>query len=99
MTETYDPKAKKSLTEIENQSGLIKLESRVKYVGSSPCFVNRNGTVKKIKREWVSARTLSRAGYGKEEPGYSITLHVLWDGPAPHGPQSCCLNEVELTPI
>lgn len=100
MAEVYDPKAKKNLETTVNKNGQsLTVGDRVRYTGSSPCFLGDSGKLVKLKREWVSARTLSRAGlYGP--PGYSVTALVLWDRPAkhgPHGPASCGPDEIEPT--
>lgn len=86
---TYDPKAKKTLQSYEHEGHTYKLGDRVRYIGSSPCFTGKVGTLTKINREWHSRRSQTRAGFSGKPGFYALLLLVLWDGPAPSGPQSC----------
>lgn len=95
MDETYDPKAKKNINNVINKVGItLTIGDRVRYIGSSPCFIGYTGTLKKLKKEWTSARTLSRAGFAGQKPGYSVTALVLWDEATQCGPQCCGPNEL-----
>jgi hypothetical protein len=98
MTEKYDPKAKRTINSTTVGGATLTVGDRVRYTGSSPCFVGKAGKLTKLKREWVSARSLSRAGFGGDEPGYAITAFVLWDGTPASGPyahpQSCRPDEL-----
>jgi len=99
MAETYDPKAKKMLDSVTIKGVEIKVKDRVRYVGSSPCFTGKCGVLTKLKREWVSARQMARAGFAGSPAGYATTAYVLWDGTPTTGPyafpQSCCPDELE----
>lgn len=98
--EVYDPKAKKRLDAIVVNDVTLKLEDRVRYVGSSPCFVGKSGVLKRIRKEWASARQMSRAGFRGYSGRYSYTIEVLWDGTPTEGPyaypQGCNPDDVVL---
>lgn len=100
MTETYDPKAKRVLDSIGVNGVVLKIGDRVRYIGSSPCFIGRSGALIKIRREWVSARQRSRAGFVGYPAGYALSAEVLWDGTPTSGPyahpQSCVPSELAL---
>ena len=98
--ETYDPKAKKLVNTVTTKSGeILTVGCRVRYVGSTPCFVGDFGVLKKIKREWRSARRMSRAGFAGSSPYYAMTALVLWDQANQHGPQGCDIEALTLEPI
>jgi len=99
---TYDPKAKKRLDAIEVNGVVLRLNDRVRYTGSSPCFVGKSGVLVLIKKEWTSKRTMSRAGFAGRPAGYSYIANVLWDGTPTEGPyafpQGCRVDEIVLEP-
>lgn len=97
LNDTYDTKTKKKLDSVVVGDTTYTVGCRVDYVGSSPCFIGRTGTLTKIKKSYLSKRQANRAGFSGRGGTYYVTFYVLWaDSPHSPHPQSCSVAEVAL---